>query len=313
MAPPRARAFSFEDIENFDDEALRTFLDPHASGVDPADIAAALHGLSPALRHRVDDALPDAARRQFRRSHGPWSPRSIALARRRVVDELFWPLLYWNSPDEYEDLVAGEYIHPRVFDLVDLDGRVVCDIGAGSGRFTIPASRRARRVIAVDAVPALLRRLEDKAHRNHIANIEFRRGAFAALPLADGSVDVAVACSAFTSEPSQGAERAIAEAERVVRESGEVVVIWPDDPNWFRARGFVHLSLRGNDVHHFPDLTTAERICDAFYSPAAAEWVRRTGSADVPYQILGVPPPSDVCVKRVTDPRNPLPAPIPSR
>jgi ubiquinone/menaquinone biosynthesis C-methylase UbiE len=162
-------------------------------------------------------------------------------------------------------------------------------------------------VIAVDAVPALLQRLEAHATALGLDNIETRRGGFLRLPLEDASVDLAVACSALTSHAPWGGEEALREATRIVRSGGQVVVIWPDDPAWFTARGFAYLSLPGNDELRFADVATAERICRDFYSDEAAEWVRSHGSATIPFAVLGIPPPSDACFLRVGEAPPPRP------
>lgn len=227
----------------------------------------------------------------------------VARARRAVVDRLFWPLLYWHDPAAYEELVAGEEIHPRILDALDLDGRSVCDAGAGSGRFTLYAAGRAARVIAVDEVPPLLRRLEDHLRERGIGNVEVRRGSFTDLPLPDRSVDVAVACSSLTSREPFGGDPALRELERVVRPGGEIAVIWPDRPEWFRDRGFVHLAAAGNDSRRFTSPAAAERLCRDFYSEEAAAWVVGHRTAEVPFSVLGVPPPNDLCLKTVPEPR----------
>ena len=306
-APPRARELDIGLLDNFDDDALRTFLDPADGGVDPEVLGIALRGCSAALLRRVGGALPRDARGAFEQANRREVDAAAGLrARRRVIEQLFWPLVYWNDPDDYEELVAGERVHPRVLDVLDLDGREVCDIGAGAGRFTLTAVKRARRVIAVDMVTPLLERLRRNARAAGVANLEVRRGRFTALPLADACVDVAVACSSFTTSGPHGGDRALAEAERIVRPGGEVAVIWPQDPAWFRARGFTHISVRGSDAVQFRDARTAERLCARYYSRAAARWVRRNGATEVPYAVLGVTPPNDLCVKRVG-------APTPSR
>jgi SAM-dependent methyltransferase len=301
MAPPRARDFTVELIGNFDDEALRIFLDPADGGVDPITLAVAMSGSARELIARVGAALPGTARTTFQRSvREGHSGLSVAHARRAVIDQLFWALVYWNHPDDYVELVSGEHIDPRVLDVLGLDGRVVCDIGAGAGRFTLLAAARAQTVIAVDAVPALLERLRDNAQAARLGNIEIRRGSFAALPLDDASVDVAVACSSFRSKAPYGGRRALAEADRVVRPGGEVAVIWPQEEAWFRRHGFTYIDIHSDDVVHFRDVATAERLCAAYYSAAAATWVRRNNAAEVPYRVLGTSPPSSVCVKRVS-------------
>ena len=295
MADP---LFGFEDIAAFDDEALRTFLDPRDGGIAPAVLGRAAVGCAPKLVCRIRAALPADAAIAFDASHRPSTPAIVERARRHVMEVLFWPLVYWTMPDDYEELIRGEHIHDRIVDELDLSGRDVCDIGAGTGRFTLPAAQRARRVIAVDAVPALLDRLDARARAEGLDNIEIRRGRFAALPLPDGSVDVAVACSAFTSSGPHGGVTALAEAERVVRPGGVVAVIWPQEREWFTERGFEYVHSRGNPVLEFRDVDTAERLCRMFYPAAAARWVRRHRSRAVPYAILGVSPPNDVCIKR---------------
>jgi ubiquinone/menaquinone biosynthesis C-methylase UbiE len=185
-----------------------------------------------------------------------------------------------------------------VLDELDLDGKSVCDVGAGTGRFTLPAAKRAQRVIAVDAVPAMLERLQDKADAAALDNIEIRRGAFTALPVAERSVDIAVACSSFTSAGPLGGLSAVREAERIVCAGGSVAIIWPQDPLWLRGLGFEHVRLRGEQVHAFRDVATAERLCATYYSDAAAAWVRVHHARDIPYSVLGSSPPNDVCIKR---------------
>ena len=302
-APPRARELDLGLLAEFDDMALRVFLDPSDRGVDPADLGAALRAAPDDLVTRTRDALPLAAQGDFDTAlRGRAGPADAARARRRVIDLLFWPLVYWNFPDDYDELIAGDQLHPLVLDELDLDGRVVCDIGAGSGRFTLAAAQRAQRVIAVDVVTPLLERLARRAQAAGIDNVEIRRGAFSALPVESASVDVAVACSSFTRRPPHGGDAALAEAERIVKPGGDVVVIWPHEDAWLRSRGFTYIALRGNDSVRFRDVATAARLCAAYYSATAARWVRAHGSATVPYRVLGVPPPNDLCVKRVPTP-----------
>jgi SAM-dependent methyltransferase len=300
MAPPRATEFSVDDIGLFDDEALSTFLDPRDGGVDPALLGIALQRADPRLIDRVVAALPGDAAAHFSDSLAAAADDSaLTSAQRDVMELLFWPLVYWNDPGDYEELISGEHLHPRLLEAIDLDGRTVCDIGAGTGRFSLAAAPRANRIIAVDAVPQLLRRLEAKATAAGINKIETRRGRFTSLPLPDRSVDIAVACSSFTTGGPHGGDTAINEAQRVVRRGGDVVVIWPQDPQWFLQRGFQYIAVHGERAVHFRNVATAERLCKSYYSADAADWVRTNNSAEVPFSVLGMSPPSDLCIKRV--------------
>lgn len=302
MAEVRASLFDIGDLGCLDDEALCTFLAPSRGGVSSRDLGHALIGCDDRLVRRVRDSLPPEAAEAFSATHEE-SSRSgtVAHARERVLAALFWPLVYWLRPDDYEELIRGERISPRLLSELDIDGKTVCDIGAGSGRFTLLAAPRAEKVIAVDGVPALLERLAVAATRLGYTNIETRRGAFTALPLADASVDLAVACSAFTTWGPHGGDAAIDEAERVVRPGGEVAIIWPQDHQRPCARGYQHLQVRGEGVVQFRDVATALRLCATYYSASAAEWVVTHDSADVPYSVLGVRPPSDMCIRRIPE------------
>ncbi|MFI5313503.1 MAG: methyltransferase domain-containing protein [Candidatus Dormibacteria bacterium] len=299
-APPRARDFALRDLGSLDDQALRVFLQPGEAGLSPRLLGRAMQNEHPGLRSRVLDALSPEARDEYvAAEQKPASRAEVEEAQRAVVSHLFWPLLYWHDPCAYEELVAGERIHPRILDALDLEGRTVCDVGAGAGRFTLFAARRAARVVAVDGMPPLLGRLELLVREQGLANVEVRRGSFDALPLEDGSVDVAVACSSLTSQAPWGGEAALAELDRIVRDGGEIAVIWPDRPEWFRERGFVHLSAPGNDSLFFADPETAERICRDFYSDVAAAWVVEHRASAVPFRALGIAPPNDACLRVV--------------
>ena len=291
-------AVSFDDIGALDDDALATFLDPRDSGVDPSLLGVAAAG-NAALIERIARSLPPASVAAFlRATQQRCVPHVVARARTSIRDQLFWPLVYWTRPRDFEELVWGERIPERVIDELDLDGRIVCDIGAGTGRFTLMAARRARRVIAVDAVPAMLGVLRSAASAAGLDNIEIRRGAFRALPLADESVDIAVACSSFMTSGPHGGPDALRDAERIVAPGGSVAIIWPQDPAWLLQHGFEHVRVEGQPCHAFRDEATAERLCATYYSDAAAAWARDHHARDIPYSVLGSSPPNDVCIKR---------------
>lgn len=299
MAPPLARAFVLEHLAGFDDEALATFLAPGEGGVEPDRLGTALRGAEhDELAARVLGALPQGAAAVFEAARGSARAEgaAVASARRHVVERLFWVLLYWHMPDAYEELVAGEEIPSTLLDALRVEGREVADLGAGAGRFTLAAAARARRVVAIDAVPALLERLRGHCAEAGIVNVEVRRGRLDALPLGDAVVDLAVACSSLTSHAPFGGDAALREARRVVRPGGRVAVVWPDDPAFFCARGFTYLAVPGEMVMRFRDVAAARRLCRDFYSPRAEAWVTAHDSAIVPFEVLGVHPPRDACV-----------------
>jgi SAM-dependent methyltransferase len=120
----------------------------------------------------------------------------------------------------------------------------VADIGCGEGYLTLEAARWARSVVGIDRSPSVLARASELAARRQVINVQWRTGDLVQLPLANASVDVALLSQALhhAAEP----ERAIAEAVRVLRPEGRVLVLdlRQHDQAWVRTRlGDRHLGF----------------------------------------------------------------------
>jgi SAM-dependent methyltransferase len=126
----------------------------------------------------------------------------------------------------------------------------VADLGCGEGYLTIEAARFGRKVIAVDRSETVLARAKQAAARRKLKNIEWKRGELEALPLKDASVDVALLSQALhhAGDPA----RALAEAVRIVRPGGRVLVLdlrrheeqWVQDRLGDRWLGFEDAELQ---------------------------------------------------------------------
>jgi ubiquinone/menaquinone biosynthesis C-methylase UbiE len=206
-----------------------------------------------------------------------------------------WELLYDREPELYDRLTEGETLHPGIFGELAIDGVTVLDIGAGSGRLTLPCAARAARVLALEPAAGMRRELARKLERCGIANVTIIAGKDHAIPLPADSVDVTVSCAAFGADPELGGEVGLAELRRVTRPGGEIFVLWPDDPRWFLDHGFSYHAFAGPMEVRFRDLQTAELCAQVFYGEAALEWIRRSGRPAIPYSVLGVNAPRDLC------------------
>ena len=296
--------FQMEDLLVFDDAALQNLLCHEGFGIAAEDLAHSLHDVSGQLVERIQCNMPVSARATFLEElRRAIPPEQVERARRAVLDRLFWALTYWKTPDLYEELTAGELLHPGIFQQLapDIRGNIILDAGAGSGRASFECARYgAEKVYAVEPSPGLLRILQRKLDATS-GRIVPLRGRFDALPLPSKSVDLAISCSAFTADPAQGGEAGLAELQRVTRSGGKVVIIWPrqQDYEWLAEHGFsyVALSCEQEMCLHFHSLHSALHCARHFYArnSRVARFIEREHRADVPFSILGINPPCDYC------------------
>jgi ArsR family transcriptional regulator len=100
---------------------------------------------------------------------------------------------------------------------------VIADLGAGEGTFALLLAERAAKVIAVDTSAKMIEVGREQALRHGVTNVEFRLGDMEEVPIEDGQVDLV-----FFSQSLHHAlhpDRALAEAARVLRPGGRVVVL----------------------------------------------------------------------------------------
>jgi len=150
----------------------------------------------------------------------------------------------------------------------------VVDIGCGDGYLTLEAARWARSVVGIDRSDAVLERAKELAERRGVSNVQWKKGDLARLPLRDHSVDIALLSQALhhAGEP----ERAIAEAVRVLRPGGRVLILdlREHDQAWVRQRfgdrhlGFSRASLEallaGSGLDDVRVQTGAHKTSDPF-------------------------------------------------
>ncbi|HET7102872.1 MAG TPA: metalloregulator ArsR/SmtB family transcription factor [Terracidiphilus sp.] len=99
----------------------------------------------------------------------------------------------------------------------------IADLGAGDGSFALLLARGAERVIAVDASEKMIEVGRDRARSHGATNIDFRHGDMEELPIDSGSIDLVF----FSQSLHHAAHppRALAEALRILRSGGRVVVL----------------------------------------------------------------------------------------
>ena len=100
---------------------------------------------------------------------------------------------------------------------------VIADLGAGEGTFSQLLARRAKKVIAVDNSEKMVEYGTELAKKHAVKNLEYRFGDIQQIPIRTGTVDLAFFSQAL--HHAQHPERAVAEAYRILKPGGRIVVL----------------------------------------------------------------------------------------
>jgi len=109
-------------------------------------------------------------------------------------------------------------------ELIDLNpDYVVVDLGCGSGFFTVPLSRKVKKVYGIDVQKEMLAFLEQKIQRQKIGNIEPLLSGKDEIPLENESVDLLITVNTLHEIPNK--KKIVAEIRRVLRPKGQAVIV----------------------------------------------------------------------------------------
>ncbi len=127
--------------------------------------------------------------------------------------------------DDMAGRLGREYVPGRSWKsiaealLLMLPPMVIADLGAGEGAFSLLLAQRAQQVIAVDNSDKMVELGSDLARKQGVPALEYRKGDLEAVPIADGSVDLALFSQSL--HHAQHPERAVAEAWRILKPGGQ--------------------------------------------------------------------------------------------
>ena len=161
---------------------------------------------------------------------------------------------------------------------------VVVDLGAGTGLLTLACAADALAVWAVDSSQPMCDRLVSKAQSAGLSNVRAVRASITRMPLPDGVASIVVSNYCFHELDEREKLAALAEAHRVLRPGGRLVVgdmMFGLDPRRARNRQIVAAKLRSMARRGLPGLLriarNALRLATARWeNPRSAEWWRAT-------------------------------------
>ena len=133
----------------------------------------------------------------------------------------------------------------RLFELVDLTGKTILDVGAGSGRLTFAAAEKAEWVYASEPVGTLREFIRDEISRKNIKNIRVLDGFVTTLPFPDDTFDLVMQGHVLGDDW----DKEIAEITRVCRSGGWLLNCPGDSERAYSA--CTELTSRGWEEIHY--------------------------------------------------------------
>jgi len=119
------------------------------------------------------------------------TPEQVRAAEIRVMDE-FEDFVIYTTPEvmaEKCDFIYG-WNKERMYELCDLEGKTVLDVGSGTGRLAFAAAEKAAFVVASEPVDSLREFMRDEIAEKGIGNMRVCDGLCHCLPFPDNSFDV---------------------------------------------------------------------------------------------------------------------------
>jgi ubiquinone/menaquinone biosynthesis C-methylase UbiE len=221
---------------------------------DAGWIAARAEGTSH-LYTMTRDELDGSARRLWhlvREQVGPTSAAAqdqrrlqVALAERRTKSQEFFSSSA-GQWDRVRDELFGDRFHLGALAAFAEAEWTVGDLGCGTGTVSAALAPFVARVVAVDDSAAMLQAA--KKRLQGFDNIDLRRGELESLPIDDSRLDAATLMLVLHHVPEP--ERALAEASRVLKPGGRVVLVdmLPHDREGYRQQ-MGHVWLGFSDEH----------------------------------------------------------------
>jgi SAM-dependent methyltransferase len=136
-------------------------------------------------------------------------------------DEAVWEvadlILYNKYPELYDELVPFNWEIDEITDKEALKGKVVADVGAGTGALAFLLAEFAEKVFAIEPCSAFRTYIKQKMLTQDVSGITVMDGFLHSIPLADNSLDILITSNAI----GWNIEKELSEIERVLKPNGQ--------------------------------------------------------------------------------------------
>ena len=149
---------------------------------------------------------------------------------------------YFDSIAESWNVIRSEYFEERLkyklLSLTNINGKVVADLGCGTGFVSLALANEASIVFSVDNSSNMLKQLKYNVLDKDYKNLYLIKSSLDSLSLFDESVDVIFINMAL--HHIKDAKKAISEMHRVLKKDGVVIIsdVMEHDGEWAREEMF---------------------------------------------------------------------------
>ncbi|MEA3462768.1 MAG: class I SAM-dependent methyltransferase [Bacteroidota bacterium] len=146
---------------------------------------------------------------------------------REIIDELcqeaLWEIadliIYNKHPEQFDIQAPIRWKNDEITAITSLEGKVVADVGAGSGRIAFLVAPQAYTVFAVEPVATFRTYMKEKAIKKGVKNLYVLNGTLDSIPLPDQSLDVLITSNAI----GWNLTEELNEIQRVVKPRGHAI------------------------------------------------------------------------------------------
>lgn len=179
---------------------------------------------------------------------------------------------YFNSIAKDWNKIRVDYFKDELMEIavnsVDIKGKVIADLGAGTGFISLRVGEEANIVFPIDSSKNMLKELHKSAKDKNLNNIYPIKGSLEDLPLFDNSVDIIFMNMSLHHITNPGV--AIKEMNRVLKKGGQVVITdveehsgeWAAEEmydvwlgfrhdqleSWYREAGFLNIDVKSTEL-----------------------------------------------------------------
>ncbi len=189
--------------------------------------------------------------------YGNWSDREMREAETFIL-QAHETFVVYAYPEVMNRVNYIRNWDPKyLYELVDLSGKIVLDVGSGTGRLAFAAAKKAKRVYASEPCDRLREYMRDRIRAEGIQNVKVLDGEVLNLPYEDDTFDVILSGHVV----GDSYEEEIAEMARITKCGGWLVICNGDDefrrtmPNEeLTSRGFEwfrHESVEGGTIYNY--------------------------------------------------------------